>query len=209
MCFSATASFAAAGVLTATGVVAYKKAGKDAALCLYAGIPLLFAIQQAIEGWQWLVDRPSTISTILGYGFLFFAYLVWPSYIPYTVFRLEKDPRRKHLSHDLMIVGFMATVYGLVVLGYEPLLVSILGHSINYQIYAAYSEVAIALYVAIICGALLLSTRKRVNVFGCVLLLSYGLSTWIFNATFTSVWCYFSALLSAVVLWEVWSVRKK
>ncbi len=209
MCFSATASFAAAGVLATAGVVAYKKAGKDAALRLYAGIPLLFAIQQAIEGAQWLVDRPSAISTALGYGFLFFAYLVWPSYIPYVVYRLEKDQRRKHLAHDVLIVGLMATLYGIIVLAHDALTVSVLNKSISYQIDAAYFEMAVGLYVGIVCGSLLLSTRKRVNAFGLVLFLSYVLSVLAFQATFTSVWCYFSAVLSVFVLWEIMAVRKK
>ncbi|GAV20644.1 hypothetical protein MMIC_P1616 [Mariprofundus micogutta] len=49
MCFSATASFIAGGALTAIGVKTVKLAANRAELP-FVSIPLLFGIQQIIEG---------------------------------------------------------------------------------------------------------------------------------------------------------------
>ena len=56
MCFSASASFAAGTALVAVGAVTLSKAGHRAELG-YAAIPLLFGVQQLIEGVIWLTFR--------------------------------------------------------------------------------------------------------------------------------------------------------
>jgi hypothetical protein len=53
MCFSASVSFTAGTALIALGAVTLKKAGHGAELA-YAAIPLLFGVQQLIEGLLWL-----------------------------------------------------------------------------------------------------------------------------------------------------------
>lgn len=208
MCFSATASFAAAGVLATTGVIASRHAFKYPSFRAYAAIPLFFAGQQAIEGLQWLADKPSLFSTILGYGFIFFAFLFWPSFIPYAVYCLETNAKRKRLLRDVMIVGMMCSLYLLTALLYNPLTVAILGHSIDYRIYVAYEDVGVALYVAVVCGSALLSTRYRVKTCGLLTLVGFLVTTWAFNETFTSVWCFFAAILSVLVLWEVMHIHR-
>jgi hypothetical protein len=52
MCFSALASFTAAAGLLGIGTVTVRRAG--AARAAYAAIPLLFGIQQLLEGMLWL-----------------------------------------------------------------------------------------------------------------------------------------------------------
>jgi hypothetical protein len=53
MCFSAPASFITAGITGAIGVVALTRINEPRELPL-AGTPLLFALQQGIEGLLWL-----------------------------------------------------------------------------------------------------------------------------------------------------------
>ncbi len=208
MCFSATASFTAAGVLAATGIVASRHALKHPTFRAYAAIPLFFALQQAIEGAQWLVDKPSELSTLLGYGFIFFAFLFWPAFIPYAVYRLETNAKRKRLLRDVMVVGMMCSLYLLTALFYNPLTVAVLGHSLDYRIFVAYEDVGVALYVSVVCGSAILSTRYRVKICGLLTLVAFLVTTWAFNETFTSVWCFFAAALSLLVIWEVLKPNK-
>ncbi|MBI2415948.1 MAG: hypothetical protein HYV33_04815 [Candidatus Kerfeldbacteria bacterium] len=84
MCFSATASFVTSGALAITGSATLAKK-PTRQLRWLAVIPLLFALQQTIEGLQWLAPKPSVLSTVLGYAFLLFAFLLWPSYLPLAV----------------------------------------------------------------------------------------------------------------------------
>ena len=72
MCFSATASFAASAVLITAGGASLSLAKPHQRL--FAAMPLLFGIQQAIEGLQWLQLDKGESSLLAGYGFLFFAY---------------------------------------------------------------------------------------------------------------------------------------
>jgi hypothetical protein len=53
MCFSAGASFGASAVLGAIGIVTLTKA-KTTDQIPFASIPLLFAVQQAVEGTLWI-----------------------------------------------------------------------------------------------------------------------------------------------------------
>ncbi|RRJ46375.1 hypothetical protein EIM03_29860 [Pseudomonas aeruginosa] len=60
MCFSAPASFTAAAVLLGLGTVTMRRARSRRELP-YAAIPLLFGVQQLLEGMLWLTfpDRGS------------------------------------------------------------------------------------------------------------------------------------------------------
>lgn len=68
MCFSAEASFIASGGLAVIGGVSLVMAKKEDKLL--AVIPLLFSVQQAFEGVQWLYLDSGSSSLLAGYGFL-------------------------------------------------------------------------------------------------------------------------------------------
>src|SRR5687768_13908028 len=88
MCFSPQASFIASGSLTVLGIASWKLAkGKEKVV---AALPLLFAAQQLIEGGQWLFLQDGSYSNVLAYAYLFFAFLVWPVYVPLLVFLMDK-----------------------------------------------------------------------------------------------------------------------
>ena len=96
MCFSASASFAASGVLSVVGAVSLTKAERNERL--FAAVPLIFAAQQAIEGALWISPVESACQIGWGYGFLGFAYVVWPVYVPIAVYLMEKRPQQQGLE---------------------------------------------------------------------------------------------------------------
>ena len=53
MCFSATSSFIASGVIGAIGIATLRHVREPRAL-LFAAVPMLFAVHQFTEGWVWL-----------------------------------------------------------------------------------------------------------------------------------------------------------
>ncbi|MGL4543652.1 MAG: DUF6629 family protein, partial [Polymorphobacter sp.] len=53
MCFSATASFVASGVIGTVGVATLRHVREPRTL-LFALLPMLFAAHQFTEGWVWL-----------------------------------------------------------------------------------------------------------------------------------------------------------
>lgn len=91
MCFSASASFTAATLLTSIGCVSYAVATKKR-YYLFAAIPLLFALQQATEGFIWLYPH----NAILPYIYLSFALIIWPTWVPLS-FVMYGVPQRNAL----------------------------------------------------------------------------------------------------------------
>src|SRR5580658_9951031 len=59
------------------------------------------------------------------------------------------------------------------------------------------------LHVAAICGTLLLSTRRRVVIFGIVNLVAVGVIAWLTVDGFASVWCGWAAITSGAIALHV------
>ena len=102
MCYSATASFIAGGLLTVAGAVTLKRAANSAELP-FAAVPLLFGIQQIVEGAIWLSFRydASEIRNIASYIYTLFAYVLWPIYIPIAIGLTEQFAWRRKLIGGL------------------------------------------------------------------------------------------------------------
>jgi len=202
MCFSAPVSFITSGVLAVTGVAAMRKAGKTP-LRWYAAIPLLFSAQHLIEGLQWLADKPSACSTVLGYGFLLFAFLLWPVYFPFAAHKIETDPGRRRLLRGLTWFGLAGSLSLLAVLLIRPLTVAVAGNSMDYRVVVPFDVMGVVLYVIATCGPGLASTRPGTRLFAGAVFLSFMVSILFYEFAFTSVWCFFAAALSVLVYLDV------
>ncbi len=167
---------------------------------LLAFIPLLFSVQQAIEGLQWLVTKPSLASTMLGYGFLFFAFLLWPIYVPLTARMLERDDKRQSWLNLFVLAGIFASAFLFLVLILEPLSVMVFKNSIYYDISIPITALVGVIYVVIVAGSLIVCTDRWFKGFGFLLALSAIISWFTVHQTFTSVWCLFAAALSLLVV---------
>ena len=174
MCFSATASFTAAAVLGATGGVALTKVKRKQDY-FFAAIPVLFAVQQFIEGLVWMTLGQGLVTESFAYGFLFFAFLLWPVYIPLAVWAHERNPVRKCLLRYLIFFGSMGSFYLLVILFTQTLGVELAGNS-------------------------LLSTSRFIQWFGVLTLFSASVAWFFHERAFTSVWCFFGAVLSILIV---------
>src|SRR5258708_2813488 len=149
MCFSAPASFIAAGGLAIAGGVALAIAPKKKKII--AVIPLLFAAQQALEGFQWLALRAGSASMLAAYGFLFFAFILWPVYIPIAVYLLDRPSR--HTMRWLIVFGVAVAAYLGWVLLTQPLSVGIVARCIQYRINIPLFSLAMLGYVLAVCRA--------------------------------------------------------
>jgi hypothetical protein len=198
MCFSAPASFIASGITAIAGIAAVSKVRKRNEIPL-AIVPFLFAIQQCVEGFQWLSDKPSQISVILGYIFLVFAFTLWPTYIPIAVYKAEKDEKRKNLMKYLIALGIFVSISLIILLINYPLSIGTCSTSIEYNIKILYPTWRTIPYVIATCGSCLLSSHKYIKIFGVTTLIALFVSWAFYSNTFGSVWCYFSATLSAII----------
>lgn len=200
MCVSATASFSAGAILLGLGTLTLKSASRPREL-VFAAIPLLFAIQQLSEGVIWLTfsyDAPM-LNAVMTHVYSFFSHVLWPVYVPIAVLLIEPSWRRRRALLVFVAAGVAVGAYLLYVLVAFPVVSRPTGQHIEYVSPHFFAAVAMTLYLMSTTISLLLSTHRTVKVFGILALLSFAAAYWFYTIWFISVWCFFAALLSAVV----------
>lgn len=208
MCFSAQASFIAAGTLAIIGAAVTRK------VCtrqqwLLALMPLFFALQQMFEGVIWVtLNNGNTVSLLhksAVYGFIFFAVVVWPSYFPVMLYVFEQSRQRKLLLFANMLVGACLSLILMVICSYYGITVFLADHHLAYNtaisinispsVYALYS----LFYVWVTVGSMLISSVPCMWVMGVVGGISYAVAYLLYYASFGSVWCFFAAIISSMI----------
>ncbi len=212
MCFSAAASFTASAVLMPLGLYSHHLADRAErpGYKPLALVPFFFGVQQFIEGLEWTgIDQGNVepLTSLAGLGFLFFAYCFWMIWIPWSA-----------LQHRLKWVAIVATVLGIAF--YLPVLFnppalqpavhsngrllydvsnlqSILHNFVNTE------PVGELVYWGFIVLPLLAVSDRAVKLFGVLIFISIFLTWLTYSATFNSVWCFYCAVLSIVVIWIV------
>lgn len=219
MCFSATASFVAGGVLIPLGGVALMQAWRtDRRYLTLAALPTIFGVQQIFEGYLWRsIDTPGVSpSHAAAMAFLFFGYLLWPLLTPLAVFFLEERAwlRRVFLGVTVLGGAFGLSLFLPLVFNPEWLTVELARHSILYNTQLIYDGVAAktllrVTYAALICLPLLASTTPGVRIFGVLITVSVLLAFMFAAYAFTSIWCFLAAVVSAYVVFMVFRLPKR
>jgi hypothetical protein len=196
MCFSAPASFIASGALLTLGGATWAVARKKDKILI--AIPVLFGIQQFFEGMQWLSLGRGEPSLWAGYGFLFFALIVWPAYVPFFVHRL--DAKRRKALRVFVAAGAAVSLYCAVRLMMEPLLIFEKRNCVNYSfnLHEAEKWGTVLAYLFAVLGALLVSSRAIFKWFGLAISVLFVIAYALYERAFLSVWCFFAAAVSSL-----------
>ena len=200
MCFSANASFGAGVVISVIGVACMRKVSKPSHL-FFASVPLIFAIQQFCEGFLWLtLPYPGHLITqkIMTYGFIFFAKVFWPLWLPMAIIFLEKDDNRRKIQFIWLASGIIVAVYALIGLFTHSAQASIIGHHITYNsdYHNAFRKYSGLFYGAATVAPSFCTHIKRMWIFGATILLSYLVTSVFYGHYVVSVWCFFSSIIS-------------
>ncbi|MBI4232183.1 hypothetical protein HY605_03030 [Candidatus Peregrinibacteria bacterium] len=198
MCFSATASFIASAALTSTGILAVKKTSNKNHRWITV-VPLLFGIQQAIEGTLWISPKGSLLAMIMTYGFLFFAFPFWPIYAPFAVLKVEKEASNRKVMKILWFMGIISGLNLLFFIIKNPPEATVIEGSLKYLIDVPYIKGTVFLYILATVGTLLSSSYRFLMIFGVALLISLSAAFLMYFNTWPSIWCFFSAILSLVL----------
>jgi hypothetical protein len=202
MCFSASASFITAGITGTIGVVALTRI-KGPREVPFAATPLLFALQQGIEGLLWLSlpQAPDcSLSVPLTDLYLFFAEAFWPLYAPIAVWLIEPNASRRHLMVACMGVGAGVGAYLLWRILGHPHFATISGGHIVYVTAHGHSDVVGAAYLTATGLPLFLSSQRSLVVLGAIVLAGLVAAYAFYWEFFISVWCYFAAAASVAIL---------
>jgi hypothetical protein len=215
MCFSTEASFGAGAVLGVIGVISMTKARTNPQRML-ATIPVLFSVQQFSEGLLWLSFEKSNLRSlqpVLVYVYLSFALAIWPLWIPLTTRLLEKDRTRKKQMNVLLVMGIVVMAGVIINLFMYPVVVTMGHHHLNYTFsfppgFRNIILVFTILYILATIATPFISTTKGMPWLGVIFLTSYIAATSFFDQAVVSVWCFFAAILSVIVLWILIRLNK-
>ena len=201
MCFSATASFTAGAGLLIVGAVTARRARRRAELP-FALIPVLFGLQQLIEGTIWLTfpDKAPGLNGVLTFVYSLFSHVLWPVYVPIAILLLEPVVCRRRILVAIAMAGAAVGLYLLYFLVRLPIISQAEGRHIAYLSPHFYLTAVMVLYVLGTCVSMLVSSHRRVRLFGLAAFIAYVV-TYVFYTTWViSVWCFFAAVLSVIVL---------
>lgn len=206
MCFSAEASFAAAGVLAPIGVYCVWAAWrKERRLLPLALTPLLFVGQQAAEGAVWLALARGDAEVVRrgSQVFLFYALALWPFWFPLLAAVGETRPRRR-----IWLIALAIAASGWFWLLFYPLLVDaaalrtrVAHHSVRYELSLPVDEylprnAVRFVYLLSMVVPMLAGPRVFGVAPGLVLAASAVVAAVAYAHAFASVWCFFAAALS-------------
>ena len=200
MCFSATASFTAGAALLGIGALTLRRTSRGAEIP-YASIPVLFGLQQIVEGGLWLTfhDQAPHLNSILTHIYALFSHVLWPIFVPIAVLLLETVPWRRKALKLLALGGAITSLYLLYFWVMDPTTSKIVELHIRYDSPHFYIKPILVLYVLGTCVSSLLSSHAAVRWFGAVSLASYAVAAIFYSVWFISVWCFFAAVMSATV----------
>ncbi|MDP2818880.1 MAG: hypothetical protein Q8O29_11525 [Polaromonas sp.] len=204
MCFSATASFSAGVVLVGLGTLTLRAVRRPRELLL-ASIPLLFGIQQLIEGVIWLTfsyEAP-LLNVVMTHLYSFFSHVLWPVYVPVAVLLVEPPGWRRKALGLFAAGGFAVGAYLMYALVALPIVSRPTGQHIEYVAPHFFAATVMSLYLLSTTVSPVFSTYRTVKVFGVLALLSFGAVYYFYAAWFISVWCFFAAMLSVIIYFHL------
>lgn len=200
MCFSATASFTAGTLLLGAGVLTVKSARGPRELPL-AAIPLLFSIQQLVEGVVWLTFRYEAplLNAAMTYAYAFFSHVLWPVYVPVAVLLVEPPGWRRTTLGAFSAAGAAVAAYLMYMLVAFPVVSRAIGQHIEYVSPHFFAGAVMSVYLLSTALSPMVSTHRWVKIFGVLALASFAAAYYFYTRWFISVWCLFAAVLSLVL----------
>jgi hypothetical protein len=206
VCFSATASFVASGALAGVGAATLYR-NEAPQLRMFAAVPLVFAAQQACEGVVWLTTMGATpgrgLAQLAVVAYLSVALVLWPSWLPLSLRAAEPSPERRKVLTGLSIAGLLVSAFCAMALALWPAAARVRGHHITYDFSLGVGEgtiLPVLAYFIPTAVPLFVSSLSLSRILGVVLLIALAATVVAQRAALTSVWCFFAAILSALIL---------
>jgi hypothetical protein len=220
MCFSASASFTAAAVLVPLGLYSthLARSGTQQDYVPLAMTPLFFGLQQFTEGLVWTgidAGRIEPLTSLASVAFLFFAYCFWMIWIPFSAWSIamgrESDSLARRLGWLWVVASLLGIAFFVPVLLHPPAVQPavhatrrlLYPPSTIWHAFISTEPIGALAYWGFIVLPLLALSDRAVKLFGILILVSIFLTWLTYSQTFNSVWCFYSAILSIMVLWIV------
>jgi hypothetical protein len=175
---------------------------------------LFFGLQQIGEGFLWLaLQNPAFagIQNFATYWFLIMAEVFWPFMVPLAVLLMEENKKRIRILQVLLVMGISVSLYFTYCLIMFNVTPEIRGYHIEYveDFPKSVQLFVFGVYLIASIVPLFVSTIKRTYILGILMSLSCLVTIIFFTQYLTSVWCFFGAAISMVILWILRDARRK
>jgi hypothetical protein len=217
MCFSEPVSFAVGSALMVGGVFAGWKAFKiNKRYFPVSQMPTLAGLQQFMEGHVWMgVNNSDPFMTWwAAMAFIFFSWLIWPVWIPFSIYILE--PPRSQRKLPLLGFALAGLAFGLIL--FVPHLfhpdwidVRINGKSLAYEDtmfidYLIPRSLTYLIYVFLIVAPAMTSTYLHIRLFGVTLIVVTSVVYAFLTYAYISFFCFLAGLgtlhLIYIIVWN-------
>ncbi len=201
MCFSAEADIVTGAVVAVAGVDALRHVRHRRELAL-AGLPLILAAHQLVEAVVWSDlegHTPPVGSGAAVWLYAAVAFVVLPAYVPWAVRAVEPLAERRRLMLPFAVLGVLVALAYAGAMDQRAVVAAIEGNHISYDTGLTYGGAVSALYILAACAPLLVSSHRRIVIFGAWNVVAVAALVWLAQDGLTSLWCAWAALTSIVI----------
>ncbi len=202
MCFSPQGDLIGGTVVVAIGVDALRHLKQRFEYAPIAVLPIVLGLHEIDETfvWWWLqghVGRGAGLAAMWIY--LLFALVVLPTLVPLLVlFLTPPSPRRWRLVPFALLGLIVSTILLEAMLVGNPD-VKLGAYHLAYSIGLRHGVLIIGLYIVATCGPFLASGYRPMVWFGVVNLVAVVALALLNASGFTSLWCFYAALVSGAL----------
>lgn len=217
MCLSAEVSFVSAAILVPTGAYAMREAHrKDRRYLPFATLPLLFGLQQFFEGMVWTgggLSKPEWVERF-SLAYMFFSWLAWPVWVPYSTYFLEPCRRRQIYLLFAILGGMIGALQYVPYFAHDGwLTTTFLGRAISYQGTHLLDAIVprsmtYVVYLFVILAPLVTSSIREVNYFGYLVILVVLITYFFFQYAYISVFCFGGGIMSLYIVYMITGMGK-
>jgi hypothetical protein len=202
VCFSAQADVVGGVVVGAIGVDAFLHLRGRSSHLLLATLPLLLGAHQLVEAFVWWGlqgEVPHAVGRVALWIYLLIAFVVLPIFVPFAVLAVEPTTRRRWRMAPFVALGAGVSVALFTAMVRAPIDVVEHPYHLEYVIRISHGGFVVALYVVAVCGALLFSGYRDVEIFGFANLVAVALLAWFTLDGFASLWCGYAAVSAGAI----------
>lgn len=212
MCFSATASFTAAALLLPAGALGARRAYRiDRRYVAICSLPLLFGIQQLLEGFVWIAGSNQDYDKvqIFSLAYMFFTWIAWPIWVPVSLFFLESDNRRPIYLAVAVLGGMLGSVLYVPYFAHEGWLVTrFFQYAIQYGgiellDFIVPRETTNLLYVILVISPVLLASDRDIRIFGILAIAVLAATYFFFSFAYVSIFCFGAGAISLYLTYVI------
>jgi hypothetical protein len=179
---------------------------------MFALLPALFAAHQFLEVAVWAGldgDVPPDIANFAMRAYLFIAWPLLPIYVPLAVMLIDPIQRGRLRSAPFVALGAVVSVYLAYVVLLNPVEVIRHEHGLEYDTTVHHPLVWAVLYIIAVIGPELLSGQPSIVAFGVANLVGLSLVAVFYSQEFASLWCFFAAAASVLILLHMIRLRQQ